>query len=304
MPFQKILQDIRIFLARTAGQRTLSENQSLLMGRLLVELIKNKKNPGSLAEVEFKVFSQFGDDGIIQFLINNLHIPEKTFIEFGVEDYQEANTRFLLMNNNWSGLILDGSKQNVKRIINSGYYWKFQLIARCAFVTVENINQLISDEGIQEDIGLLHIDLDGNDYWVWKALDVVKPFIAIIEYNSVFGIDRPITIPYEKKFQRTKAHYSNLYFGASLGALHHLAQQNGYAFIGCNSSGNNAYFIRRDRLNANLKERSLKDGYVLSRLRESRDKNGNLTYFSGEDRLKMIKGMPVFNVANNQIEPL
>lgn len=304
MTLQKILQGLRLWLVHTARQRILSENQSLLMGRLLVELIKNNKNPGSLAEVEFKVFSQFGDDGIIQFLINNLNIPNKTFIEFGVEDYREANTRFLLMNNNWSGLILDASKKNVKRIINSEYYWKFQLIARCAFVTVENINQLISDEGIRRDIGLLHIDLDGNDYWVWKAIDIVNPAIAIIEYNSVFGIDRPITIPYKKTFQRTKAHFSNLYFGASLGALQHLAKQQGYAFVGCNSAGNNAYFVRRDRLNANIKELSLKEGYVLSRFRESRDKHGNLNYITAEDRLKTISGMPVFNVENNQIEQL
>jgi len=304
MTLQKILQGLRLWLVHTARQRILSENQSLLMGRLLVELIKNNKNPGSLAEVEFKVFSQFGDDGIIQFLINNLNIPNKTFIEFGVEDYREANTRFLLMNNNWSGLILDASKKNVKRIINSEYYWKFQLIARCAFVTVENINQLISDEGIRGDIGLLHIDLDGNDYWVWKAIDIVNPAIAIIEYNSVFGIDRPITIPYKKTFQRTKAHFSNLYFGASLGALQHLAKQQGYAFVGCNSAGNNAYFVRRDRLNANIKELSLKEGYALSRFRESRDKHGNLNYITAEDRLKTISGMPVFNVENNQMEQL
>jgi hypothetical protein len=298
------MRKIRTGLVLLARQGILSENQSLLMGRLLVELTKDKKNPDSLSELEFKVFSQFGDDGIIQFLINNLHIQNTNFVEFGVQAYRESNTRFLLMKDNWSGLVMDASKKNIKRIIHSEYFWKFQLIARCAFITAENINQLISDEGIQGDLGLLHVDLDGNDYWVWKAIDIVTPVIAIIEYNSVFGIDRPITIPYEEKFQRTKAHFSNLYFGASLGALQHLANQKGYAFIGCNSAGNNAYFVRRDKLNANIRELSLKEGYVLSRFRESRDKNGNLTHITGEDRLKTIRGMPVFNVENNQIEQL
>jgi hypothetical protein len=122
--------------------------------------------------------------------------------------------------------------------------------------------------------------------------------------SKVMGIGQAITVPYEKTFQRTKAHFSNLYFGVSLGALQHLAKQKGYAFVGCTSAGNNAYFVRRDKLNANIKELSLKQGYVLSRFRESRDKNGNLNYITGEDRLKTIRGMPVFNVENNQIEQL
>jgi hypothetical protein len=209
-----------------------------------------------------------------------------------------------MMNDNWTGLIMDASPKNIKKIIHSEYYWKFQLIARHAFVTAENINQLISDAGINGELGLLHIDIDGNDYWVWKAIDIVRPVIAILEYNSIFGIDRPITTPYDKNFQRTKAHFSNLYFGASLGALLHLARQKKYAFIGCNSAGNNAYFVRRDKLNANVHELSLQEGYVLSRFRESRDRTGNLSYITGNERLNTIRGMPVFNVENNQIEHL
>jgi hypothetical protein len=299
-----LLRNVRTGLILLTRKGLLSENHSLLVGRLLAELIKNKNNYNSLAELEFKVFSQFGDDGIIQYLINNLSFQHANFIEFGVEDYRESNTRFVMMNDNWTGLVMDASKKNIKRIIHSEYYWKFQLIARRAFVTAENINQLISDAGIHGELGLLHIDMDGNDYWVWKAIDIVRPVVAIIEYNSIFGIDRPITIPYDKNFQRTKAHFSNLYFGASLGALLHLAKQKKYAFIGCNSAGNNAYFVRRDKLSSNVHELSLKEGYVLSRFRESRDKKGNLSYISGVDRLDTIRGMPVFNVENNQTEQL
>ncbi|MGD8993267.1 MAG: hypothetical protein PVI00_17545 [Desulfobacterales bacterium] len=299
-----LMRNIRTGLILLSRKGLLSENHSLMVGRLLVELIKNKRNYNSLADLEFKVFSQFGDDGIIQYLINNLCVQHSNFIEFGVQDYRESTTRFLMMNDNWTGLIMDASPKNIKKIIHSEYYWKFQLIARHAFVTAENINQLISDAGINGELGLLHIDIDGNDYWVWKAIDIVRPVIAIIEYNSIFGIDRPITTPYDKNFQRTKAHFSNLYFGASLGALLHLARQKKYAFIGCNSAGNNAYFVRRDKLNANVHELSLQEGYVLSRFRESRDRTGNLSYITGNERLNTIRGMPVFNVENNQIEHL
>jgi hypothetical protein len=279
-----------------------SEDQMMLMGQLLSEKIKGKTIT-SLSEVEFKVFSQCGDDGIIQWLIHNIDCPNKTFIEFGVEDYRVSNTRFLLMNNNWSGLVIDGSKKNVGRIIKSEYYWKFDLIAKEAFIDAENINNLIAQADFKKEVGILHIDLDGNDYWVWKAITNISPIIVILEYNSVFGIERAITVPYDKKFVRNKAHYSNLYFGASLRALHQLSEDKGYAFIGCNTMGNNAYFIRRDKL-TNIKEVSLETGYVASKFRESLDKSGKLSYLAGNARLKALKGMSVYNTITNQLEEL
>ncbi len=100
----------------------MKEQLLLMMGKLLSEQAKNKKQIASLNEVEFKVFSQFGDDGIIQWLANNLEFSNKTFIEFGVEDYEESNTRFLLMNDNWSGFVMDGSRPNVEHIIRSEYF--------------------------------------------------------------------------------------------------------------------------------------------------------------------------------------
>jgi len=115
-----------------------------------------KNNPFTdLNSLEYKVHSQWGDDGIIQYLVKYLDIDNKTFIEFGVEDYLESNTRFLLMNNNWSGLIMDGSENHISKIKNDDIYWKYELIAKRAFITAENINQLISEEEISGRIGLL-----------------------------------------------------------------------------------------------------------------------------------------------------
>lgn len=279
------------------------EKQNLLLGKLLVKEFANAKRD-SLMSYEFSIFSQWGDDGIIQHLINTIDIPNPTFIEFGVSDYLESNTRFLLMNDNWTGLIMDSSKKHINFIKNSSLYWKYHLSARTAFIQAENINSLIEAAGLKGEIGLLHIDIDGNDYWVWKALDAVTPVITIIEYNSIFGRKRPITIPYEKSFQRNIAHSSNLYYGASLLALTHLAFQKGYTFIGCNSAGNNAYFVRNDKLNHNIKALSVEQGYVPSKYRESRDRHGNLTYLQGRDRLAAIKGMPVFNVKTEKMEKL
>lgn len=297
---------LKVVVNKIAHQITMSisEQQLLLLGRLLSESIISKKYIASLCEVEFKVFSQWGDDGIIQWLVNNLEFPNKTFIEFGVENYRESNTRFLMMNNNWSGFVMDASESNVAQIINSEYYWQYDLQAKTVFVDKDNINHLLLSSGLSREVGILHIDLDGNDYWIWKEIDIISPIVVILEYNSVFGIDRAITIPYDKSFLRTKSHHSNLYFGSSLRALYQLSLDKGYSFIGCNSVGNNSYFVRNDKLNDAVKRISLENGYVLSKFRESRDRQGRLTYISGPNRIEAIRGMPVYNIFTSQIENL
>ena len=280
------------------------EQQLLLHGRVLSEVVRSKKHIDSLGDVEFRVFSQWGDDGIIQWLTSVVEFPSRTFVEFGVENYREANTRFLMMNDNWTGFVMDGSESNVTQIVNSEYFWKYELAAKAAFIDADNINELLRASRIGKDVGILHIDLDGNDYWVWKEINAIDPVVVILEYNSVFGIDKPITVPYAKDFDRTKAHHSNLYFGASLRALYQESVDRGYAFVGCNSAGNNAYFVKREKLNDSLREVSLEDGYVLSRFRESRDREGRLTHLTGNQRIETIGGMPVYNVETGQVEPL
>jgi hypothetical protein len=280
------------------------EEQKFLTANVLIDRNNQKKEISSLSELEFKIFSQWGDDGIIQWLINNIQISHNFFIEFGVEDYTESTTRFLLMNNNWSGLIMDGSKTNIKKIKSKEYYWKYDLMAINAFITRENINIIIKEHVNFEEIGILHIDIDGNDYWIWEQINTISPTIVIMEYNSLLGIERAITIPYEPDFVWTKKHYSNLYFGASLRALCHLAEQKGYAFIGCNSGGMNAYFIKKDKINNKIKEITVEKGFVESKFRQSRDDKGNLSYLPNRSALELIKGMPVFNVLTNQVEPL
>ena len=303
----KIFKKLRLLkkaLSNISKIEIYNEEQKLLLGKLLIETQRKKVSFSTLKECEFKVFSQYGEDGIIQWLISNVDIQQKTFIEFGVEDYRESNTRFLLMNDNWSGFVIDCSESHISKIKNSEYYWKYDLIAKAAFIDCENINDLIQSSSFEKEVGLLSIDVDGNDYWIWKQIEVISPNIVVIEYNSLFGIERAITIPYEKNFNRTEKHFSNLYFGASLKALQILAEEKGYGFIGCTAAGNDAFFVRKDKLNSVVKEITLEQGYVLSKDRQSIDQKGNLTYISGSNRNRLIKGMPVLNIITNKIEEL
>lgn len=250
----------------------------------------------SINDNEFRVFSQWGEDGIIQFLLRSINIEEKKFIEFGVENYTESNTRFLLVNNNWSGLVIDGSQENINSIKKDRIYWQYNLKAVCSFISQENINELIINNGIQGEIGLLSVDIDGNDYWVWKEINVINPAIVITEYNFRFGKHKAVTVPYNPNFVRSKAHYSMIYYGASLKALYLLAQKKGYAFVGCNTAGNNAFFVRRDLKPDCIKELTVEEGYVAGKFRESRDEEGRFSYLSSQDEEKMLASLPLVEV--------
>lgn len=269
----------------------------VLQGRTLAVSNKQRCDIKNLHDVEFKVFSQFGEDGIIQYLIEKTGITqdESIFIEFGVENYLESNTRFLLVNNNWKGLVFDGSKQNIDSIKTQDFFWRNDLTAVHAWTDRDNINQLIKHSGFYGEIGLLSIDIDGNDYWVWQAIDIVNPIIVTIEWNSAFGPESTISIPYDPEFIRTNAHYSNLYYGASIAALEYLAKQKGYSLVGSNSAGNNLFFVRNDRL-GDIKPLNAREAFVESRIRESRDEEGRLSYLSGDARRKVLKGLKVTDV--------
>jgi hypothetical protein len=141
---------------------------------------QNFINSYNINDYEFKIFSQRGEDGIIQYLIKHMSIKNRLFIEFGVENYMESNTRFLMMNNNWSGLVIDGSAANIKSIRKREWFWKYDLKTKCAFIDKDNINDLLYENGF-EDIGILSIDIDGNDYWIFQEMDLSKlnPSIVI-----------------------------------------------------------------------------------------------------------------------------
>ena len=174
------------------------------MGQIQSHLNSQKITIKELSEVEFQVFSQFGDDGIIQWLINYLDIPKKTFVEFGVEKYIEANTRFLLFNNNWNGLVIDGDGNNINYVKRDVVSYFFNLQSIASFITKDNINELIKSRDFDQELGLLSIDIDGNDYWIWQSLENINPVIVISEYNAAFGLN-PWTIPYKEDFVDRKS---------------------------------------------------------------------------------------------------
>lgn len=269
-------------------------------GRMLAELNRGKTSR-QLQDYEFKVFSQWGEDGILQRLTQVVPIRNRTFIEFGVEDFFESNCRFLLMKDDWQGFVIDGSERHIARLKNASFYWQHQLEAKHAFITRENINVLLDGSGFERDLGILSVDLDGNDYHVLEAIDRFEPRILVCEYNPIFGAERKISIPYQPDFQRTAAHYSNLYWGASLSAMTYLAEKRGYVLVGTTKARYNAFYVRRELVDERCLEiLSAEDAYVTSFARESRDQGGVLSHLSGDARLTAIRGLPVIDVETGQ----
>lgn len=293
-----VSQHVEAVVARgMSNTRQQIDDLMILQGRALALQNAERAPLESLQDAEFKVFSQFGEDGILQYLIRETGIirSETSFVEFGVQNYSESSTRFLLMNDHWRGLIIDGSKEYMDFVRAQDLYWRHDLTAVDAWIDRDNINQLIGDAGFGGNVGILSVDIDGNDYWVWEKIDVCNPVIVIVEWNSVFGPDYAISVPYDPAFQRERAHYSNLFWGASVSAFDYLASKKGYALVGSNTAANNLFFVRKDRL-GRLKHLTPAEAYIDSRFRDSRDAAGRLNFLSGAKRRLEILDLPVVEV--------
>ena len=279
------------------------EKDIFLKGIILSNNNKNNKLINDLSCVEFSAFSQWGEDGIIDWLISQFKYIPKTFIEFGVGDYLESNTRFLIKNRNWKGLILESNKEDVLKIKSDPIYWKHDLTVKNIFIKKSNINEIIKKNLKNLEVGLLSVDIDGNDYWIIEHIKCVKPYIIVCEYNAILGDKKMLTVPYNEKFNRTSEHYSNLFFGASINALRDLMNKKGYSFIGTNSNGVNAFFIRNDYAK-NILKKIKKVQFFPSKFRESRNNKGKKNFIRGLNRIDVIKNKKVFDLNQKKLLPL
>jgi hypothetical protein len=252
-----------------------------------------------LSDYEFSVFSQWGEDGIIQHLVNSLDIENRTFVEFGVENFYESNCRFLMIKDAWSGLVIDGSQNHVDTIKNSYYFWRYDLAAICSFIDKDNINAIIDSADLGK-IGILSVDIDGVDWFVLESIIARMPSIVIVEYNGLFGSQSAVSVPYNPSFVRSAAHHSNIYYGASIAAFDVLARANGYALVGGNSVGSNAFFVRRHLLNDRVREVAVTEAYRPTAFREARDAGGRLTFPKRKERRHIVGHLPLVDVITKE----
>ena len=208
-------------------------------------------DPRCLTRRGYRCFSQFDEDGLLDEIFRRIGTTSRTFVEFGVGDGLENNTVALLMAG-WRGLWIEADAGHQERIrsgfadaIDSG-----QLTLAGEFVTAENIEELLARGRLPEEPDLASIDIDGNDYWVWKAMRRCRPRVVVIEYNASLGRTARIVRPYDPGavWDGTTG------AGASLAALEALGRDKGYALVGCSVAGVNAFFVRSDLVGSHFLE--------------------------------------------------
>lgn len=199
------------------------------------------QDPKSLARHGFKVYSQTDEDGILQEIFRRIGVGQATFVEFGCGHGMENNTVYLLLQG-WSGLWMDSDTRNNEKIAKTfePFLKAGVLRFKPTLVTRENINDLLVQE--PKEVDLLSVDIDMNDYWVWQAIECIRPRVVVIEYNASIRPPGALVVPYQPDRVWTGGNI----FGASLSALEQLGTAKGYALVGCGITGVNGYFVRQD----------------------------------------------------------
>ena len=259
----------------------------------------------TFSETGYKVFSQNGEDGFIDYLLFSLNITKPKFVEIGIGTYKECNTRFLFERIAPEGLVIDYIEDLEKKIKKNIRFWKGDLTVINQLVDPDNIITILEKNNFHTGTDLFSLDIDGIDYWILDKLPENFSKICVIEYNSVFGDELEITVPNKKNFTRKEYHFSHLCYGVSLKALIKKMSEKGFIFVGSNELNNNAFFVQKkyqNNLNIDLPDTSYLKKFTNSNIRESRDRNGNLNYLRKEERLKAIENCEVIDLSSPKKE--
>ncbi|HEX4132924.1 MAG TPA: hypothetical protein VHZ24_23020 [Pirellulales bacterium] len=225
----------------------IDKGTQILLSLTYKSLVQSAHDLPSLEEVEFQSFSQHREDGVMLYLFSVLGTTNKVCVEICAGDCIECNTSNLVVNHGWRAAMFDGSEANIAR---GRWFYKQQTVGldwhpprmQQAWITAENVNQLIETAGVRGEIDLLSLDIDGNDYWIWEAIDCVNPRVVCLEFNQGLGTNRAVTVPYDPQFVFDWNH--PFFGGASLPAFVKLGRSKGYRLIGAESMGVNAFFLR------------------------------------------------------------
>ncbi len=270
----------------------------------IIKIRPQYKNYENLNDLDYKIYSQNGEDGIIDYLLSSLSIDKPNFLEIGIGDYSECNTRFIYERASAKGIVIDCIDDLEKKISKNVNLWKGDLKIVNEKVNSKNIIDILKRFSALENLDLFSLDIDGIDYWILEKMPVNFSKIAVIEFNSIYGPNLKITTPNIENFDRSKYHFSNLCFGASLKAIVDLMKEKNFSFVGTNLTRCNAFFVQNDYVNLiNIKLPNQNDlfNHTNSNIRESRDKDGNLNYLSGSERIKNIFECEVFDLNENKI---
>jgi hypothetical protein len=256
-----------------------------------------------LSDAEVKVYSQWGEDGILDYLCESLGVERPKMIEVGAGNFTECNSRFLVEFRNASATLIDADTNLEKNVRESDLFWKTHLYSITEWVSTSNINSIISS-AIQKMGGLdiFSLDLDGNDYWILKEANLGSTKVVVVEYNSIFGSEISVSVPKDERFDRSEKHYSWLYYGANLKAYVDLLETKGFIFVGTNRVRSNAFFVRKDQTHrVSIDIPTSLSNFSDCKIRESRDEFGKMNHLEITRGYDLIKDQLVIDL-ERQIE--
>ncbi|GDY22713.1 hypothetical protein LBMAG56_40600 [Verrucomicrobiota bacterium] len=229
----------------------------LILQQQYKHLVRTGNGPlPSLRDVGFRQYSQFEEDGILLYLFAIIPPESRTCLELCAGTGIECNTANLIINHGWWGHLFDGDPDNVTRGRAFYAHHKDTFLRppnfNHAWITAENVDQLVADSGLSGRVDLLSLDMDGNDYWIWKALEIVEPTVVVCETHNTIPPDLALTIPYDPSFQLGS--FDDDFRGASLKAMTNLGRAKGYRLVGTHRYGFNAFFVKNGVADALLPE--------------------------------------------------
>jgi hypothetical protein len=211
----------------------------------------------NINEAGFRCYSQFEEDGIILYMLTMLGISNGTVVEMCCGGGDECMSTNLILNHGFKGYLFDGSVDNIIRAKNFFAKKKDCLLVRPeiqqAWITADNVNNLLDDIGAPEDVDFLSLDIDGNDYWIWKAIEKIKPKICCFETHDIIPSDKSLTIPYDPDFYCWTSKEPE-FRSVSLLAMKKLSEEKGYTLVGSHKHGFNVFFVRNDLVDPVFKE--------------------------------------------------
>jgi hypothetical protein len=268
--FRRMLNQIEIELGTTFLQND-AVNQKILMQQYRLLASRASDSLPSLDEVGFRRFSQFEEDGILLYFFSLVSPINRRCVEICAGNGRENMTTNLIVNHGWWGFLFDGNPHSVEagnRFFTRNKDTFFHPpVFKNAWVSAENVNDLLVKSGISGPIDLLSLDMDGVDYWIWKAITVIQPRVVVCETHNIIPADKALTVPYKSDFVAENEYFRSV----SLAAMCKLGKEKGYRLVGTHRFGFNAFFMQNgvgDKFFPEVTPESCLDDPVSRELRE------------------------------------
>jgi hypothetical protein len=216
-------------------------------------LVKNQGGSlyPKLCDSGFRVYSEFEEDGMILYVLALIGFKSKKVVEMCCGTGRECMATNLILNHGFDGYLFDGDPRNIESA--RGFFQSkkdcllYIPVLRHAWITIDNVNEQLIAAGCEGEVDVFSLDMDGNDYWIWQAIKVIKPRLLVCETHNIIPSDQSLTIEYRPDFNCfSKAGHEQDYRSVSLLAMVKLCREKGYRLIGSHRHGFNAFFLRED----------------------------------------------------------